>query len=61
MGRNSKNNPNVQKQQKNNPSSNRASGRRSGQPAESKPAQRQKNVGHGNSEEHSRTPKGNRG
>jgi hypothetical protein len=55
MGKNAKRNPSVQKQQKNNPSHNKAQGRKSGNAGAPKQAVREKNVGHKKAEEHNKS------
>ncbi|HKH46291.1 MAG TPA: hypothetical protein VKM72_16645 [Thermoanaerobaculia bacterium] len=61
MGKNADKNPNVRKQQKENPAVNRSKGRDSSDTGTPKPAERERNVGHKNAEEHNKTPKGNWG
>ena len=61
MGKSADKNPSVRKQQKENPSVNQSRGRTASDTGTPKAADRERNVGHKNAEEHNRTPKGNRG
>ncbi len=63
MGDNAKRNPSVRQTQKENPSYNRSRGRDSGDIGTTSQDKggRERNVGHGKAEEHSKVPKGNRG